>query len=401
MTFVLNHLPAHVRVVIASRTDPALPLARMRARGELIEIRAGDLRFSPDEADAYFNGVLSLHLTSTDVVALESRTEGWVAALQLAGLSMQGRDDVAGFIASFAGDDRYIVDYLVEEVLQRESDQVRSFLLQTSILGRLNGSLCDAVTGQAGGQATLEALHRRNLFLIPLDDRRRWYRYHHLFADVLLARLMDERPAEVATLHQRATEWHEQHGARLEAIRHAIAGRDFARAADLVELAIPASRRARQESVLRHWLDALPDEQVRVRPVLSDALAGSRLVRGDVEGVEEHLRDAEQWVIASREGSASGMVVVDDQAFRDLPVSIATHRAGLARLLGDTAGLTTHAERALELIHEDDLTGRGAATALLAIAAWSNGDLEAASRWYLESMVALEKADHLYDVIGC
>ncbi len=401
MTFVLDHLPAHVRLVIASRTDPALPLARMRARGELIEIRAGDLRFTPDEADAYFNGVLGLGLTPIDVAALDGRTEGWVAALQLAGLSMQGRTDVTGFIASFAGDDRYIVDYLVEEVLQRESDQVRSFLLQTSILARLSGPLCDAVTGQAGGQATLEALHRRNLFLIPLDDRRRWYRYHHLFADVLLARLMDERPEAVAALHQRATEWHEQHGERLEAIRHAIAGRDFARAADLVELAIPATRRTRQESLLRHWLDALPDEQIGVRPVLSDAFAGSRLVRGEVDGVEEHLRDAERWVIASREGSAIGMVVADDQAFRDLPVSIATHRAGLARLLGDTPGMTAHAERALEVIHDDDLVGRGAATALLAIAAWSNGDLDGASRWYLDSMDALAKADHQSDVIGC
>jgi LuxR family maltose regulon positive regulatory protein len=401
MTFVLDHLPAHVRVVIASRTDPALPLARMRARGELIEIRAGDLRFTPDEADAYFNGVLGLGLTPIDVAALEGRTEGWVAALQLAGLSMQGRDDVTGFIASFAGDDRYIVDYLVEEVLHREPDEVRSFLLQTSILARMSGPLCDAVTGQAGGQATLEALHRRNLFLIPLDDRRRWYRYHHLFADVLLARLMDERPEAVAALHQRAAEWHEQHGERLEAIRHAIAGRDFARAADLVELAIPATRRARQESVLRHWLDALPDDQVRVRPVLSDAFAGSRLVRGEVDGVEAALRNAEQWLIASREGSASGMVVADDEAFRDLPVSIATHRAGLARLQGDTPGMKAHAERALELIHEDDLVGRGAATALLAIASWSNGDLEGAALWYLDAIDALAKADHQSDVIGC
>lgn len=400
MTFVLDHLPAHVRLVIASRTDPGLPLARMRARGELIEIRAGDLRFTADEADAYFNGVMGLGLTAADVAALEGRTEGWIAALQLAGLSMQGRDDVAGFIASFAGDDRYIVDYLVEEVLQREPDQVRSFLLQTSILARMSGPLCDAVTGQAGGQAMLEALHRRNLFLIPLDDRRRWYRYHHLFAHVLLARLMDERPEAVAALHQRATEWHEQHGERLEAIRHAIAGRDFARAADLVELAIPATRRARQESVLRHWLDALPDEQIRLRPVLSDAVAGSRLVRGEVEGVEARLQDAQRWVDASRDGSPAEMVVVDDQAFRDLPGSIAIHWAGRARLLGDVDGTIWYARRALGLVREDDLTGRGAAAALLGLASWSNADLEAASRWYDEAITAFEHADHQSDVIG-
>ena len=198
MTFVLDHLPAHVRVVMATRVDPALPLARMRARGELIEIRASDLRFTPDEAGSYFNGVMGLGLTAADVATLEGRTEGWVAALHLAGLSMQGRDDLAGFIAGFAGDDRYIVDYLVEEVLQRQTERVRAFLLETSILSRLNGALADAVTGQGGGKAMLEALERQNLLLIPLDDRRWWYRYHHLFADVLQARLRDERPEQVA-----------------------------------------------------------------------------------------------------------------------------------------------------------------------------------------------------------
>ena len=218
---------------------------------------------------------MGLGLTADDVAALEGRTEGWIAALQLAGLSMQGRDDVAGFIADFAGDDRYIVDYLVEEVLQRQPEEVRSFLLQTSILARMSGPLCDAVTGQDGGQATLEALDRRNLFLIPLDDRRRWYRYHHLFADVLQARLLDERPELVPELHRRATEWYAQEGERAEAIRHAIAGGDFRAAADLVELAIPAMRRARQESRPRRWLEALPDELIRVRPVLSDATRGA------------------------------------------------------------------------------------------------------------------------------
>ena len=185
MAFLLDHLPPRMHLVIASRADPPLPLARLRARGELVEIRAADLRFTPDEAAAYLNEVMGLQLTARDVAALEGRTEGWIAALQLAALSMQGRDDVAGFIAGFAGDDRYIVDYLVEEVLQRQPERVRSFLLQTSILDRLSGPLCDAVTGQDGGKAMLEALDRGNLFVVPLDDRRRWYRYHHLFADVV------------------------------------------------------------------------------------------------------------------------------------------------------------------------------------------------------------------------
>src|ERR1019366_9365548 len=205
------HLPPGLHVVIASRADPALPLARWRARGELVEIRAAELRFTPDEAAAYLNEMMGLQLTA---------------------LSMQGRDDVAGFIAGFAGDDRYVVDYLAEEVLQRQPDRVQAFLLQTSILGRLSGPLCDAVTGQGGGKAMLEALDRGNLFLVPLDDRRRWYRYHHLFADVLQARLLDERPGQVPDLHRRASAWYQQNGEQSAAISHALAAEDFGRAAD-------------------------------------------------------------------------------------------------------------------------------------------------------------------------
>jgi LuxR family maltose regulon positive regulatory protein len=278
------------------RADPALPLARLRGRGELVELRAADLRFTPDEAAAYLNETMGLDLAAPDVAALAGRTEGWIAALQLAALSIQGRDDVAGFIAGFSGDDRYIVDYLVEEVLHRQPEPVRSFLLQTSILGLLSGPLCDAVTGLDGGKAMLEALDRKNLFLVPLDDRRQWYRYHHLFADVLRARLIDEQPGMVPELHRRASSGASRIGDRPASIRHALAGGDFDRVADLVELAIPAMTQLRQEATIRPWLEALPDEVLRVRPVLSDAYAGSLLVRGEVEGVERRLRDAERWL---------------------------------------------------------------------------------------------------------
>jgi len=407
VAFMLEHLPARVHLVMATRADPVLPLARLRTRGELIEIRASDLRFTPDEATAYFNGVMGLALTAGDVATLEGRTEGWIAALQLAGLSMQGRDDIASFIAGFAGDDRYIVDYLVEEVLHHQPEQVRSFLLQTSILTRMSGPLCDAVTGQDGGKATLEALDRGNLFLIPLDDRRRWYRYHHLFADVLHARLLDEQPEHVTELHRRATEWYEQEGERPEAIRHAMAGKDLARAADLVELAMPATGRDRQEANLRSWLEALPDELIRMRPVLSDAYAGSLLVRGEVEGVETRLQDAERWLGATPEtttapeaGSAA-MVVVDEEAFRSLPGSIAVHRAGLALILGDMAGTMAHARRALDLVAENDHLHRGGASVLLGLTCWAGGDLDAASRWYADGIPSLERAGHLSDMIGC
>ena len=406
MAFLLEHLPPRIHVVMTTRADPALPLARLRAQGELVEIRAADLRFTPDEAAAYLNEVMGLDLGARDVAALESRTEGWIAALQLAALSIQGRDDIAGFIAGFAGDDRYIVDYLAEEVLHRQPERIRSFLLETSILGRLSGPLCDAVTGEDDGKATLEALDRGNLFMVPLDDRRKWYRYHQLFADVLRAHLLDEQPDRVPELHRRAASWYEQNGERAEAIRHAMEGEDFARAADLVELAIPAMSRDRQESTLRHWLEALPDELIRERPVLSNAYAGSILVRGETEGAEERLRDAERWLeteaeAAAGRGSSSGMVVVDEEAFRALPGSIAVHRAGQARLLGDVAGTMTHARRALDLVGEDDHLGRGGAAALLGLSHWTSGDLDAAHRCYVDGMASLEKAGHLADVVGC
>ena len=203
---------------------------------------------------------MGLGLSADEITALETRTEGWIAGLQLAALSMQGREDIPAFIRAFAGDNRYILDYLVEEVLQRQPDHVRSFLLQTSILDRLNGPLCDAVTGQDEGNARLEALERGNFFVVPLDDKRHWYRYHHLFAEVLFAHLREDQPDQVATLHRRASKWYEQHGSAADAIRHALAAKDFARAADLVELACPAMRRSRQEAAVLGWLKVLPDE---------------------------------------------------------------------------------------------------------------------------------------------
>src|SRR5919199_1550229 len=212
--------------------------------------RAYALRFTPAEAAAFLNQVMDLRLSAADIAALEERTEGWIAGLQLAALSMQGRDDVPSFIQAFAGDHRYIMDYLVNEVLQRQPEDVRRFLLQTSILDRLTGPLCDAVTGQEGGSARLEALERGNFFVVPLDEQRRWYRYHHLFADVLSAHLRAEQPNQVPMLHRRASEWYERHGSAADAIRHALAAEDFERAAGLVELAVPEMLRSRQEAML-------------------------------------------------------------------------------------------------------------------------------------------------------
>ncbi len=407
MAFLLDHLPARLHVVIACRADPVLPLARLRARGELAEIRAADLRFTAEEAAAYLNEVMGLELAARDVAALEGRTEGWIAALQLAALSMQGREDVAGFIAGFAGDDRYVVDYLAEEVLQRQSGEVQGFLLQTSVLGRLCGPLCDAVTGQGGGRAMLEALDRGNLFLVPLDDRRRWYRYHQLFADVLQARLLDEQPGQVPELHRRASIWFEQDGERPAAIGHALAARDFGRAAGLVELAIPAMRRTRQETTVRGWLELIPDDVVRVRPVLSVGFAGALLTSGEFEGVEDRLRDAERW-LAPPAGAGEGtpsrpaeMIVADEEGFRSLPGTIEVYRAGLALARGDAPGTVRHARLALDLAPEDDHLCRAGASGLLGLASWGSGDLEAAHRAYSECASGLQRAGHISDVLGC
>ena len=412
MAFLLDHLPPRLHVVIASRTDPALPLARLRARGELGEIRAAGLRFTPDEAAAYLNGTMGLQLTARDVAALEGRTEGWIAALQLAALSMQGRDDVAGFIAGFAGDDRYVVDYLAEEVLQRQSDHVQNFLLQTSILSRLNGPLCDAVTGQGGGKALLEALDRGNLFLVPLDDRRRWYRYHRLFADVLQARLLDEQPGQVPDLHRRASAWYEQNGELSEAIGHALAAGDFGRAADLVELAIPAMRRGRQEATARGWLEELPDEVVRVRPVLSVHFAGALMTGGaggEVEraAAESRLRDAERWLdavtgIRSEPGARPPeMIVADEEEYRRLPAAIEVYRAALALARSEPADTVRRARRALDLALEDDHLGRASAWGFLGLAYWGSGDLEAGHRAYSACVDGLRRAGFVADIFGC
>jgi LuxR family maltose regulon positive regulatory protein len=412
MAFLLDHLPPWLHVVIASRADPALPLARWRARGELAEIRAAELRFTPDEAAAYLNEMMGLQLTARDVAALEGRTEGWIAALQLAALSMQGRDDVAGFIAGFAGDDRYVVDYLVEEVLQRQPDRVQAFLLQTSILGRLSGPLCDAVTGQGGGKAMLEALDRGNLFLVPLDDRRRWYRYHHLFADVLQARLLDKQPGQVPDLHRRASAWYQQNGEPPAAIGHALAAEDFERAADLVELAIPAMRRTRQEATVRGWLEVLPlgvlpDEVVRVRPVLSVHFAGALLSGGEFEGVEARLRDAERWLDATtarHEGAPARpaeMVVADEEEYRRLPAEIEVYRAALALAQGDVPGTVRHARRALDLSPADDHLGRASAAGFMGLASWASGDLAAGHSAYAECMAGLRRAGYIADTFGC
>lgn len=405
MTFLLTHRPPQLHLVLATRVDPPLSLARMRARAQLIEVRAADLRFTDEEAAAYLNGSMGLRLSDGDVAALEGRTEGWIAALQLAALSITGRDDASAFIAGFAGDDRYIVDYLAEEVLARQPPDVRDFLLKTSVLERLTGPLCDAVTGRDGGKASLVALERANLFLVPLDDRRQWYRYHHLFADVLQAHLLEEHADEVAELHRRASTWFEANGDTSQAISHALAGGDSGRAADLMELAMPVMRRERREAELARWVRSLPDEVVRVRPVLGIAFVGALAQVSDFDTVGERLSDIE-CSLRSEDGTwpeqpPPELIVVDEVGYRSLPASIETFRAALALAHADLAGTVTHAREALSLAPPDDDLTRAAASALAGLASWTTGDLSGAHAAYTESTARLARVGFVADVLGC
>lgn len=402
MSALLEHLPERAHLVVTSRADPQLPLARLRARGELLELRAADLRFTPDEAATYLNGAMALQLSADDIATLEARTEGWIAALQLAALSIQGRDDVASFLDGFAGDDRFIVDYLVGEVLQRQPASVRRFMLQTSVLDRLQGSLCDAVTGVAGGKAALEALDRDNLFVIALDDRREWYRYHHLFADVLRARLRDEDPDAPAELHRRASDWFASHDDPSPAIRHALAAGDPDRAAELAELALPAMRRSRQDATLRAWAELIPEPVVRARPVLAVGFVGTLMSAGEFGRVGEYLRDAEQWLAlppAARD--AAGMAVADEAQLRALPGATEMYRAALALTRGDIAGTVEHARHVLAVVPDDNELEWAAAHALLGLAAWSEGDLDRAFAEYTDAIAGMRRIGHIADILGC
>jgi len=404
LAFLLEHLPPQMHLVIATREDPPLPLARYRVRGQLTELRAADLRFTPAEAADFLNQAMGLNLSTENITALEARTEGWIAGLQLAALSMQGHAsrDTTSFIHSFTGSHHFVLDYLVEEVLGQQSESVQTFLLRTSILDRLCGPLCDAVLGtpSASGQETLEYLEHANLFIVPLDNERRWYRYHHLFADVLRMHLMAEQPDQGSALHRRASEWYEKNGSTDNAIRHALAAEDFERAATLIELAEPEMRRSRQGATVTElgWLKALPDELVHFRPVLSVAYAFALFGGGEVGGVEPRLRDAERWL--DTPADTTGMVVVDEEEFRRLPGMIALLRAAQALARGDMPETAKNARRVLDLAPEDAHLMLGGAASQLGLVAWTSGDLETARRMTADGMANVRRAGYISSAIG-
>jgi LuxR family transcriptional regulator, maltose regulon positive regulatory protein len=400
IAFLLDHLPAALHVVVASRSDPLLPVARLRARDELTELRAADLRFTLDEAVAFLTTVMGLTLTRDDVAALDARTEGWIAGLQLAALSMQQRTDVSGFISAFTGSNRFVIDYLIEEVLEQAPLPVREFLCETAILDRLNGSLCDAVTGGTGSAEMLESLERANLFVVPLDDNREWFRYHHLFADVLKSRLAAGGPKNLAALHIRASDWYEKKNLFDGAVRHAFEAGDFSRAARVIEATIPEVRKSRNDATLLAWLGRLPIKTVHRRPVLTVFAAWSSLVRGEISAVEPQLAHAERMLAAAEAGDQHAHDSEAGEELRALPVTIALYRAAVAMATGDGPGITLHAQRAMDVAAPDDNLGRGAAAGLLGLAAWAAGDLGAGVAAFAASRTSLRGAGNLTDALS-
>ena len=409
LTFLLDHLPPQVHLAIATRADPPLPLARLRARGQLTELRATDLRFTPTEAAAFLNGVMGLGLSVDDIAALDARTEGWIAGLQMAALSMRGRKDVTGFIEAFSGSHRFVLDYLVEEVLDRQSSDTQNFLLKTSILERMTAPLCDAVTGRDDSQPILAQLEQANLFLIPLDDERRWYRYHHLFADLLRSRLEQTPPSVppsggderggVPALHCRASEWYEQNGLTIEAVSHALAAGDIDRVARLVEGNALAMMDHGELSTLVGWLDALPDEVVRSRPWLCVAHAWALIHAGQLDAVESLLQGAEKALDAFGEHAETPAIPplrtqaqVSRAELQHIAGHVAAIRAYAGTLKGDMSRVRELACEALEHLPEEDLMARGWAATLLASAFRYSGDLSAAAQALTEALAISQVA---------
>jgi LuxR family maltose regulon positive regulatory protein len=398
--FLLDHAPPQLTLAIATRSDPPLPLPRLRARGELLELRAADLRFTDDETSMFLNRVMGLVLSPEDVKALATRTEGWVAGLQLAGLSLQGVEDSRGFVQDFTGTNRFILDYLVDEVLAHQPEAVRQFLLDTSVLHDLTGPLADALTGRSDGRAQLDALDRSNLFVVALDDQRTWYRYHHLFVEALRARLLTDHPDAVPKLHRAASSWYADHDRPLDAVRHALEAHDPGHAANLVEWALPDLRRTRHDQFIRDWLTALPDDTIRQRALLATYRAWTSLVEGDLEGVDDWLAAAENAYAANPPMTPLDASTATREELRTLPATVAIFRASAAQARGDTAASQQYARKALELVGPDDHMARGGAAGFLGMAAWADGNLRGAVETFSTAMRSLAAAGNVADEFG-
>jgi LuxR family maltose regulon positive regulatory protein len=398
LTFLLGHLPPQMHLGLATREDPNLPLASLRAKDQLIEVRAADLRFTSSEASEFLNQVMGLELSAKDIAALGTRTEGWIAGLQLAAISMQGHQDASGFIQSFTGSHRFVLDYLVAEVLEKQSESIQSFLLQTAVLERLSGSLCDAVrfgeakspTGQDNSQQILEYLEQANLFIVPLDSERRWYRYHHLFADLLRQRHQQIQSVGVPVLHRRASGWYELNGFPEKAIEHSLRAEDFERAAYLIEVQADAVWESGEHTKMWRWLERLPAELTFSRPELCIYHAIMMFRRGTQDAAERSLQVAENvlnsGIDATNVSSIKRLNQTPDAARTSLLGRVAAMRALTASYRGDAAGIIPYAHRALDYLSKDDLAWRSTAAVTLSDAHSYLGDMEAAYQAQLEAL---------------
>lgn len=383
---LLDRLPPRLHVVIATRADPTLPLARLRAQDRLAEVRAADLRFTLEESVEFLRGVWGLtQLSTQDVAVLDTQTEGWAVGLQLAALSLQGRGDPNAFLDRFSGTHRFVLDYLSEEVLERQRDEVRAFLIRTSILERLNGPLCDAVTGRSDGQQLLEEIERANLFVISLDDERRWYRFHHLFGELLLARLHRDDPGLVPELHARAAAWCEEHGLIDEAVRHALASGEASRATRIVEEHLDETLRRGETVSLERWLSALPNDAVRARPTLCLTAALMQLHLGRLQTVERLLDHAERFT-GWPESRMVG-VPTDGGMVGDVRAAIALLRSEVATARGDSDAASEAAQVALAATSIEERGPRFSARWVCACADWMRGRMDDAESQFVDVLI--------------
>ncbi len=378
LTYLVEHLPTQMHLVIATRADPPLPLARLRARGQMTELRATDLRFVPEEAEQFLRTVMSLNLSAQESSFLQTRTEGWVAGLQFAALALQGRTEIAAFLSAFTGSHRFVLDYLSEEVLARQPPAIHSFLLSTSILERLSGSLCDAVTRQEGSQAILDALEQANLFVVSLDEERHWYRYHHLFAEVLRNRLKQSHPDLIPALHQRASAWYEQHRLLVEAVHHALAAHDIEHAASLIEQCGMVMISQGEIQTLLGWLSTLPNALMPRHPLLSVYYGLALHLTSRFEAVEAHLQDAERALedktLTEQAGTIRGLAAVI--------------RGIIARYSGDLERYIALGKQALDLLPETETIMRAPASSMVAHTYLGSGDVTQTSEQQVKAGVS-------------
>ena len=395
LAFLIDHLPPQAHLVLATRVDPPLPLARLRVRGQLNELRASDLRFTTHEATAFFNDIMELGLTTDNVRALESLTEGWIASIRMAAISMQGCESIPSFIAEFAGTHRHIMDYLVEEVLGRQKASVQQFLVRTSVLDRLSAPLCNAVTGGENAQEMLDHLQSANLFVVPLDEGRKWFRYHHLFSDLLRDRLQKTQSDRIPTLHRRASEWFAHQGLTSEAIHHALAARDFDRAADLIEsVAVPLISQGKI-SAPQAWLEKLPEHVILSRPWLCIGLANVRSARGQLAAVEPLVEAVE--LMLSRAGA--GETPQDAETKRRIRNHLTSLRIPLMLARGEVNEAINLCYESLERLPDDQATARCMFVLMLGLAHWMRGEMPRAMSYLEDAIVHGQSTGNFFNTL--